>query len=84
MKTGPNKGPQGHSDYGADSEYMPEPQERYEEEGERDVITGDRSLDPFDHRAPETDHTPNHTEGPKPSKPEYGRHEGRGDGGVGL
>ena len=36
--SGPNKGPQGKSDYGQDSYYMPEPQERYEEEGEKDVV----------------------------------------------
>lgn len=79
----PNKGPQGKDREGNDS-YMPEPQEKYEEEGERDVVTDIPSLDPFALLAPETDHTPNHTAGPKPSRPEYGKHEGRGNGGVGL
>lgn len=55
------------------AELYVEPQEKYEEEGGRDEITGGRSLDPFDHRAPESDHTPNHTAEPKKAKVEYGK-----------
>ena len=67
------KGPVGHGAIGKEDWPMPEAQERYEANGVADEVGGDRSLDPFSHRAPESDHTPNHTAGPKPSKPEYGK-----------
>ena len=70
--SGPNKGPQGKDQEGGDS-YMPEPQEQYEESGGHVGVTDVPSLEPFDLRAPESDHTPNHTKGPKPSKPGYGK-----------
>jgi hypothetical protein len=70
----PIKGPQGKGTAGADRWPMPEPQERYEEVGGRiDKVDGNFTEDPFTLRAPESDHTPNHTSGPKPSKPEYGK-----------
>ena len=78
-----NKGPVGKDREGGNS-YMPEPQEKYEEEGQRDVVTDIPSLEPFDLRALDSDHTPNFTKGPKPTKTEYGKFTGRGDGGVGL
>lgn len=73
MDKAPNKGPVGKDDEGELDGMMPEHQERYERDGQKDVIDGPRSLDPFDHRAPDSDHTPNHTTGPKISKPEYGK-----------
>lgn len=82
---GPNRGPQGKDDEGELGGFMPEEQERYEEEGEHpDLVGGEPTQDPTTLRAHEGDHTPNHTKGPKPSKPEYGKHEGRSNAGLGL
>jgi len=81
----PIKGPQGKDEEGRLGWPMPEPQEAYEEEGGRiDKADGNFTQDPFELKAPESDHTPNFTSAPKSGKPEYGRHEGRGNGGVGL
>ena len=82
----PIKGPVGKDEEGNLDGFMPEAQERYEEEGgrSRDIVTDVPGLDPFRMMAPETDHTPNFTHNEKQSKPEYGKFEGRGNGGVGL
>jgi len=71
------KGPQG---TGSVSQWwpMPEPQEEYEEEGGHvDIVDGNFTQDPFELRAPETDHTPNYMKGPKVSKPSYGKFGGK-------
>jgi hypothetical protein len=81
---GPNKGPQGKDEEGRMDWPMPETQERYEEEGDRDVIVGERSLEPFDHRAPEDDHTPNGKTVLKDGKIGWNFQRGRGNGGLGL
>ena len=63
------KGPEGREDWP-----MPEAQEKYETNGvNADPVNGNFTQDPFTLRASEDDHTPNHTSGPKPSKPEYGK-----------
>jgi hypothetical protein len=73
-------GPKGKSDYGNEAQ-MPEPQEYREANGEKDVVTDIPTMDPFELKAPEDNHTPNMGGS---SKPNYGKHEGRGNGGVGL
>jgi hypothetical protein len=79
------KGPVGHANIGREDWPLPEVQEKYEANGvNADLVAGEPTQDPTSLRAPETDHTPNHTKGPKPDKPNYGKHEGRGNGGVGL
>lgn len=79
-----NKGPRGW-DEASHSLSAKEPQGKYFTNGERDIITGARSLDPFDHLAPETDHTPNFTKGSRQSKSKYGEyHDGTGNEGLGL
>jgi hypothetical protein len=79
----PIKGPVGRDDEGGDS-YMPEPQEHYESYGEHIGVTDIPPLDPFDLKAPEGDHTPNHTKAPKGSKIGWNFQHGRGNGGVGI
>ena len=73
-----SEGPKGKAEAGRQDWPMPEAQERYEEEGKKDVVTDIPSMDPFDLKAPETDHTPNHTSGPKQAKTENFFHHGRG------
>jgi len=71
---GPNKGPQGYDEKSYSELTPPEPQEHYEAHDEhRDVKDGNFTQDPFSLRAPESDHTPNHTQAPKSAKPEYGK-----------
>ena len=77
------KPPKGKSDYGNDAQ-MPEPQERYEEEGLKDVVTDIPSMEPFDLKAPEEDHTPNGKTVLKDGRIGWSFQHGRGDGGVGL
>ena len=71
--TGPNKGPQGKDDEGDGEENMIGCQEEYEGGEKVDLKDGNFTQDPFSLRAPESDHTPNHTRGPKPAKTEYGK-----------
>lgn len=68
----PNKGPQGKDDEGHDNPKAVGCQEEYEG-GQLVAVTDIPGLDPFGLRASESDHTPNHTKGPKSEKPEYGR-----------
>ena len=81
----PIKGPQGKDDESGILKHGAEFQEMDESDGKRvySVPTG-FVQDPTELKASDEDHTPNHTKGPKPSKPEYGRFYGRGNGGVGL
>ena len=80
------KGPVGKDHEGNVTKGMPEPQEYCEENGEHKDFVGDNEVvqDPTTLKAPEDDHTPNHTRAPKSGKPGYGKFEGRGNGGVGL
>jgi len=71
----PIKGPQGYDPKSHATITPPEPQERYEAHDEHvDYKGGEPAQDPTTHRAPETDHTPNHTKGPKIAKPEIAFH----------
>jgi hypothetical protein len=80
----PIKGPQG-KDMAGNSNQMPEPQERYKEEGGRpDVVDGNFVQDPFELKAHFEDHTPNFTKAPKGEKIGWNFQKGRGSGGVGL
>jgi hypothetical protein len=70
----PIKGPVGKDAEGHLDWPMPEEQERYEEEGAHaDLVDGNFTQDPFSLKAPESDHTPNHTAAPKKEKAEYGK-----------
>ena len=81
----PIKGPQGKDDEAGILKHGAEFQEHYEERNERpDLVGGDPTQDPTSLKAPDSDHTPNTTKGPKSAKPNYGKFEGRGNGGVGL
>lgn len=72
----------GKSDYGEEAR---EPQEKYEGKSSKvDLKDGNFTQNPFELMAPETDHTPNHTKGPKPAKPEYGHFTGRDSDGMKL
>ena len=71
---GPNKGPQGKDDEGRMDWPMPEAQEKYESGSvESDLCDGNFTQDPFSLKAPDSDHTPNHTKAPKSGKPGYGK-----------
>jgi hypothetical protein len=82
----PQKGPVGKPSPGSKLT-KPEPQEQYESYGDhKDLCTYD--IAPIESlKALEGDHTPDNsaiTHGIKVSKPNYGKSEGRGNGGVGL
>ena len=81
----PIKGPHGKGDAGRIGWPMPEPQEKYEEEGARpDIVDGNFTQDPFSLKAHEEDHTPNFTKAPKGEKIGWNFQKGRGNGGVGI
>jgi hypothetical protein len=81
----PIKGPIGKDDEGELDGAMPEVQEKYEEEGEHpDLVGGDPVQNPTVLTAHYGDHTPNFTRGERQPKPNYGKSEGRGNGGVGI
>lgn len=84
MSNVPIKGPQGKGTAGRTDWPMPEAQESYEEEGKRDVVTDIPSMEPFDLKAPEGDHTPNGTTVLKDGKIGWSFQHGRGNGGVGV
>ena len=77
--SGPNKGPQGKDLKSFNDTEMPEPQERYEEEGAHpDLKDGNFTQDPFSLKAHEEDHTPNGKEVLKDGKIGWNFQQGRG------
>jgi hypothetical protein len=84
MNRGPNKGPQGKDDEGDGNEAYIGCQEEYEEEGHKDVVTDIPSINGFDLKAPEDNHTPNFTKAPKGEKIGWNFQHGRGNGGIGI
>jgi hypothetical protein len=71
--SGPNKGPQGPKEIPEGDDALLGCQEEYETDMHHVGVTDIPSLEPFELKAPESDHTPNHTKGPKPSKSGYGK-----------
>jgi hypothetical protein len=78
-----DKGPVGKDEEG-NLDVMPEPQERYENNPVKDVVTDIPSMDGFELKAPEDNHTPNFTKAPKGGKIGWNFQHGRGNGGVGI